>query len=489
MQVKHIIIATLAMFASLAAAQTENSDGFAWRTEMTAIISTDDTPFWMASNRYGLAPLDAPGGYASAGALYRGSFLSGWRWEAGLDLAVAAPRYRNAFVRQAYGELGYRSLKLIVGSKEQYTSLWDRELSSGDMVRSANARPMPEVMLSIPDYSPFWLAGRWVQLRGSFSVGRSFDTDYLRHFTQERQTYVRDVLWHYKSLHFRLKDSEGGFPLSLEFGLQHGAQWGGVSTDPKIGAQPRSIGDFLRVAAGMAGDDNATLSDQINVLGNQYGSYDFRLSYNASCGLGIGAYHQRYFEDKSGTEFLNGMDGLWGLQLDLPPSLRWIRKIVFEILETRNQTGPFHFIEFDHEKHPGRGGGADNYYNNGEYVTGLSYFNRSIGSPLLTSPEYNADGKLGFPDTRTHHLHFGIAGQLLPELTFRALFTVMKTWGTHYRPYLNTKKGMSGMGELSYSPAFLPGWTLTGTIAADRGDYLRKKGIGASIGIARNLAK
>ena len=489
MQCKYIIIAAAIFLATAGMAQTDNRDGFSWRTEMVGTVSTNNTPFWIVNNRYGMVPLDAPGGYASAGAFYRGSSQGGWRWGAGLDVAVAAPRYRNAFIRQAYGELGYRSLKLIIGSKEQYTSLWDRELSSGDMVRSANARPVPEVMISIPDYSPVWFAEDWLQVRGSFSVGKSFDTDYLKYFTKEKQTYVTDVLWHYKSFHFRFKDSWNGFPLSFELGLQHGAQWGGVSTNPKVGVQPRSMGDFLRVVMGMAGDDNATQSDQINVLGNQYGAYDLRLSYNAAGNWGVAAYHQRYFEDKSGTEFLNGMDGLWGLQLDLPPSLRWVRKIVVEILETRHQTGPFHFIEFDHEKHPGVGGGADNYYNNGEYVTGLSYFNRSMGSPLIISPEYNADGKLGFPDNRTHHFHFGIAGQFLPELGYRVLFTVMETWGIHYRPYLNTRKGMSGMGELSYSPAFLSGWTFTGTIAADRGDYLSKKGIGASIGISRNLAK
>jgi hypothetical protein len=220
------------------------------------------------------------------------------------------------------------------------------------------------------------------------------------------------------------------------------------------------------------------------VLGNQYGSYDLRLNYTWE-GWGAHAYHQRYFEDKSGMEFVNGYDGLWGLQLDLPPALPWLQKVVFEILETRNQSGPFHFIEFDHEAHPGVGGGSDNYYNNGEYTTGLSYFNRGLGSPLLPSPEYNLDGSLGFRNTRVHSLHFGLSGSLSKQVGYRLLFTSMETWGSHSRPYLDKKTGMSGLCEVAYQPACLKGWTFTGMLAADRGDFLNKKGIGGGIIISK----
>ena len=75
-------------------------------------------------------------------------------------------------------------------------------------------------------------------------------------------------------------------------------------------------------------------------------------------------------------------------------------------------SGPLHFIEFDHDKYPGYGGGADNYYNNGEYTTGASYFNRSLGSPFLISPEYNKNGLLGFRHNRVRAWHLGISGQV-----------------------------------------------------------------------------
>ena len=53
--------------------------------------------------------------------------------------------------------------------------------------------------------------------------------------------------------------------------------------------------------------------------------------------------------------FGNGTDGLWGVQLDLP-CFPWLRKVVTEYLITRNQSGPFHFIIFDHDKYQGPGG-------------------------------------------------------------------------------------------------------------------------------------
>ena len=49
--------------------------------------------------------------------------------------------------------------------------------------------------------------------------------------------------------------------------------------------------------------------------------------------------------------FVNNTDGLWGGQLDLP-KFPWLRKVVVEYLVTRDQSGQFHFIDFDHDLIP-----------------------------------------------------------------------------------------------------------------------------------------
>ena len=472
MKIKHLTSIVFALFPTVTGfAQPGNEPGqLLYKTEMFASAASGRyTPFWLVSNRYGMVPLPAGNGYLSTGMMYGRLLDKGFRWEAGVDLAIAAPRYRNVFVRQLYAELGYRSFLLTVGSKEQAGFLWDRELSSGDMVLSANARPIPEAKISIPAYTFVPGSREWLSIKGDFTAGRSFDRACLASFANSQQVYIQDVLWHHKAVYFRTEAPGNRFPLALELGLQHGAQWGGVSTDPSKGRQPDSPADFLRVIAGMAGGEDASETDKANVLGNQYGSYDIRLTYKRAHWM-LRAYHQRYFEDKSGTIFGNGMDGLWGVQLDLT-NIPWLQKLLVECLDTRHQSGPFHFLAFDHDKYPGIGGGADRYYNNEEYTTGLSYFNRSTGTPLLPSPEYNTDGAVGFTNIRVYALHLGLSGELSPRIAYRLLFTSMDSWGRPYRPFLNNKKGTSGLLEITYLPPRLPGWTFTGSIASDTGTF------------------
>ena len=461
----------------------EEQEATSYRAELFgSAASGDNTPFWMVSNRRGIVPLDANNGYLRAGAFHEQSFGRDFRWSAGLDIVATAPRYHNVFIQQAYAEIGYRCLLLSVGSKERYTSLWDRQLSSGDLVYSTNARPIPEVNLSIPEFTPVPGTRGWMQVKGDFAVGRSFDKGYLEHATNERQTYVDNVLWHHKSLYVKIQDTKGGFPLSGVIGVQHWAQWGGTSSNPRIGKQPQSIKDLLRVICGSEGGGDATSSDQINVLGNHYGSYDFKLTYSRP-EWQLSAYYQHFFDDKSGMIFVNGTDGLWGAQLDLPRS-RWLSKVVVEYLVTRDQSGPFHFIDFDHEAHPGVGGGNDDYYNNSEYTTGASYFNRSIGSPLITSPEYNGDGSVGFKNTRVRDWHLAAEGELSPRVSYRLLVSGMNNWGRHMMPFLKRKRSASGLVDITYRHPRLQGWTFTGSLAADTGSMY-----GDNIGFSLKVAK
>lgn len=480
----HLIIISFAVFGFSAAAsaqQEAEEDATIYTAEAFGSAATGtNTPFWMASNRYGVVPLDAGNGFLRAAAFHNQHFGAGMSWGAGLDAVVTAPRQKNVFIQQLYAELGYKCLLLTAGSKQRYISLWDRTLSSGDMVESANARPIPEVNLSVPLFTPIpWTKG-WAQFKGDFAVGKSMDKGYLESFANPERYYIKDVLWHHKSFFVQIKDSRGEFPFAFALGVRDVAQWGGTSTNPKIGEQPHSFKDFIRVVMGKSGGSDATESDQINVLGSHYGSYDFKLSYTPD-NWAAHAYYQHYYNDKSGMVFDNGTDGLWGLQLDLP-ALPWLRKVVAEYLVTMNQSGPLHYLWFDHETHPGRGGGNDDYYNNGEYLTGLSYFNRGLGSPLIPAPEYNADGYLGFLNNRVRSWHFGAEGALSQQVSYRVLFTAMNGWGLSLRPFLEKKTGTSCLVDIAYTHPRLAGWVFTGSVAADTGTMIgRSAGFGLSV--------
>lgn len=437
------------------------------------------------SNRQGTVPADANNGFLRAAAFHQQDIGHGFSWGGGLDGIVTTSRYRNLYIQQLYAELHYKCLSLHVGSKEVDSAFGlDSRLSTGDVIRSNNARPIPGIELSVPQYATIPKSKGWLQAKGNISVGRSFDNAYLSQWTNGQQVYVKHVLWHHKSFHFRVKDTKGSFPLSAEIGIQHIAQWGGTSTDPKIGEQPHSFKDFIRIFCGQKGGDNATLSDQINVLGSHHIAYDFRLSYTFK-DWEIQGYHQHLCYDKSGLELYNGTDGLWGIQLSFPRHFPWIDRVVVEHFTTMNGSGPFHYIWFDHDKHPGRGGGGDNYYNNEEYVSGNTYFNQSIGSPLLPSPIYNTDGKLGFKSNRVRDWHVGISGRLSTHIAYRLLTTVMNSYGTPFEPYLHERKGVSMLAEVTYTHPRLSGWEFTGSAATDTGDVFNDKSTGFSLQVSK----
>lgn len=470
---------------SFSNAQENYSDNSTYyKAELFGSAATGDyTPFWITSNQYGVVPLSSNNGYGRVGVFHNQSFGKGFRWSAGLDVLATAPRHKNFHIQQIYASLGYKCLEMTLGSKEQYESLLDRLMSSGDIMQSANARPMPEFHLAVPEFTVIPLTKGWLQFKANFSVGRTFDDGYLAEFTQGKQTYVDNVLWHKKALYIQLKDTRNGFPLSAYIGVQHVAQWGGTSTDPKIGEQPHSFNDFIRVFFGSEGGSDATQSDQINVLGSHHIGYNFALAYEAK-NWTLKGYHQHISYDKSGMEFYNGFDGLWGLQLDLNKN-KWLNKVIFEYFTTMNQSGPFHYIIFDHDKHPGRGGGGDDYYNNGEYVGGMSYFNRGTGSPLIPSPEYNIDGKLGFRSNRVKDWHIGFAGDISNNVSYRIFCTIMQSYGTAYQPFLKRKDGVSLLADITYTHPKLEGWKFGGSIGADTGDVFGNSSTGFSIKVSK----
>ncbi|MCD8264641.1 MAG: capsule assembly Wzi family protein [Tannerellaceae bacterium] len=454
-----------------------------YNAEIFGSAATGDyTPFWMINNRYGIIPQEAGNGYLNLGVYHNQIINKDFRWAAGINVIGAVPRDRNIYIQQLFAEIGYKSMLLTIGSKEQYHSLWNKRLSSGDMVQSINSRPIPEINLSMPEFTIIPLTKGWLQVKGNFAVGRSFDNNYLKKAGPENQYYVEDVLWHHKSIFLKIEDSKNNFPFYLTLGMRHIAQWGGISTNPAIGKQPHSLKDFARIIVAKSGGVGAIASDSINALGNHGGSYDFRLSYKHTLG-NIHTYYQHYFSDKSGMEFQNGTDGLWGIEVDLHYT-KWIKNIVIEYFKTTDQSGPFHYIWFDHDTWSGRGGGADNYYNNGEYPTGFSYFNRNIGSPLIPGPEYNEDGSFGFKNNRISTWHFSFEGEISPNVSYRLLFTNMKGWGTHYRPFLKTTHGTSTLLDILYKHPNLKEWLFTASAGLDTGTIVGES-FGFSLGIRK----
>ena len=481
---KNLLIGILSsVFMLVAHAQEAGNHLSYYAGTFGSVSSGSQTPFWMVGNQYGVIPLDANNGFLRTKMGYHHFFNSEWSWVTKVDLVAAAPRYRNLYIQQLYTELSYKNIRLSIGSHESgkyLQTVTDPFLSSGDLGLATNARPIPEINLYAPDFIAIPWTGGWLQGKANFAAGRSFDTDYLDSFTSGNQYYIQNLLWHHKSLYLRLKDAKNDFPFSFIIGIRHAVQWGGKATDPDLkGQQSHAFKDFLRVVFGQSGGKTASSTDQTNALGAHQGTYDFRLGYEKK-DWAIYGYYQHIFSDASSMEFNNALDGLKGIQADLH-KFPWLRKIVFEHLNTLNQSGPFHFIWFDDDNYPGYGGGADNYYNNGEYTTGFSYFNRSLGTPFLLSPEYNRDGKLGFKHTRVQAWYLGAEGDISPNLTWRIRLSAMESFGTPYAPPLKKLTATSFITDFSYCRN---DWTFTSSIAADHGPLLGNRW-GFSISVAK----
>ncbi|MDR3340974.1 MAG: capsule assembly Wzi family protein [Candidatus Symbiothrix sp.] len=441
----------------------------------------DYTPFWIAGNTNGIVPLKPNNAYLRGNLAWDHSFGKDITLKAGIDGITAANHTSSAWLHQLFADVSFRKIHLTLGMREPNRSPLEKSLSQGDLLYSGNARPIPEININIPEFTTIPFTKGLLQFKADFAVGKSLDNKYILRAKQENGSYVKNVLWHHKSLYFKLEDSNKKIPMSFTFGLEHGTQWGGWTSTQDFGNQPDSFKDFIRVVLGEEGGENANVGDQINVLGNHAGTIYVGWAYQTG-DFQTTLYKQHYFEDKSGVEYANWRDGVWGGSISFF-KLACVQKVLVEFLQTTNQSGPMHFLDYDPSLNV-RGGGSDSYYNNFCYVTGWSYFGRGLGNPLLTSPEYNTDGSLAFKNNRVKSIHLGLEGKIIPSLSYRTLFTGMQSWGTMGNPFLERKDNFSALIACLYEPKHFSGWKIGIQFALDKG-----KIYGDNIGASLTLSK
>lgn len=448
-------------------------------------------PYYMSANRYGTVTqsgnallrvaasrqidrsarfsygfgADFIGGYGSP-ADYLG-------YQAGMEEAGLDPWSRNpeqpaaAWVQQLYGEVKYRSLFLSVGMKQRGSALLDNSLSSGDMTHSANARPIPEARAGFLDFTDIpWING-WVQLQGELSYGKMMDGKY----NENRYNYYNyhintGAIYTYKRLYFRTKPS---MPFSVTLGMQSAGFFGGTTSFYEGGNQVKSY----RLSRGLKMFLKMLVPTDGGVeyyAGSSLGSWDIVLRYRLANGATIRGYHQKPFENGSGIGFMNGFDGLWGLEYKAPAP-GWISGAVIEYIDLTNQSGPNHWDpeDFPGSTMAGESTGADDYYNNFEYNSFANY-GMSLGTPFIPSPVYNTNGCLQFLDNRVRGFHIGVEGEAPGgQWAYRALGGYRKGWGTPYMPLLEPESATSVMVEGKYRPTAVKGLEVCLQLAGDKG--------------------
>lgn len=274
------------------------------------------------------------------------------------------------------------------------------DLSCGNLIFSNNAHPIPRISIGIDQWTAFPGLFGYVEVKGGLTHG----------WLDDHSPVVSKPLLHYKYIGGRVG---GKLPVNLSYEFHHVAQWGGYSTVyGDLGNDFAAWKNAFLVRSG-----GTMPNDQINAQGNHIGYQQLALDVKGN-GWIIHTYWQHLNEDGP-IHFMgydcNVTDGLWGINVTqhLWP---FISGVTYEFLNTTDQSGPFH------DKDGCVYGGGDNYYSNGIYTQGWTYFGRIIGNPLLSNG-----------NTRVMAHHAGVKGDVY-GFRYRLLFTYADNYGTYSRP-------------------------------------------------------
>lgn len=449
----------------------------------TLAQDSSQMPFWAYTGQYGLVPHEsAVIGRAGARTEFDESRTFQWKWGVSLqeslsrvadDKDPASMTLGSSFIPdEAYASLRLKPFSLDLGIKHREmdflssdAALGSLSVTGGHLVESGNTRSMPGWRINLEPLTVPRTKDR-IQIYGTFG-------DY---FTLDKR-YVRDALVHRMTAGIRAGITDR---LDFDFVVDHYALWGGVHPVSGTEGAKVTLGNYLRVIFAAHAGGDGTISDQINVIGDHGGAELFKLTYKADDWT-LTAQHDIPYSDGSGMMFQNFPDGVNTLALSLKDRDAWITDVLFEHQYTMWQSGAFHDVEDTpenrkkyHYKSVRDGrliiGGRDNYFNNGFYRSGWTYFGQTIGNPLFT-PVKNG---YGIENNRVKACHFGLSGKLFHKSPYKLMVTWSQNFGRYAAPYMQVRNQLSA-GLSGLCPVYegkMGNISLSYGIFADRGDHL-----------------
>ncbi len=358
-------------------------------------------PFWLQSNCNGDISSSPFSGNLSAGIYKEAQNDARWfdydfavQLTGRLQSRIAGStfdtqqRLGTGYFNLAYAHVRLYIFDLTVGIKPMIYETQDTALTMGSLIFSGNSQPLPRVTIGIDRYVPFPGCYGYLEIKGGLTHAWMADNIYMRH------SYL-----HHKWAAVRLG---GRLPVNISYEFHHAAQWGGIS--PLYGNIGSDWQSFMNVMLARPGGNMR--NDLQNAQGNHVGSQQLMLTGKGN-GWEVNLYWQNFFEDNFALigNGQNLSDGLWGISMK---QNRWpfIQGVTYEIMNTTDQSGPWH----------DRDGlcyaGNDQYYQNSVFKNGWNYFYRSMGTPFITSPLYNADGTVHTLNSRVRVHHLGVRGDI-----------------------------------------------------------------------------
>ena len=400
-----------------------------WYASMRMTGGTGEyLPFWARTGEDGILPVRSSG-LLTIGADISYQSSKGFFFDTGANLvgayamkSILNPDPVYGLVDRAYVSAGWKMLRIDLGMVPHQKELGDMSITGGNMMWSGNARNLPGINLKSDWIYPL----KWFAFRGN-----------IAHYKMIDRRSVSGTLLHDKSLDVRF-DFSRNFAVSA--GLEHIAQWGGSSAI--YGPQPSSFSDYMRVFFAQGGGDDATESDQVNVLGNHLGREYVRVEWTADR-FGLVFQYDKPFEDGSGVRMMNVPDGVWTLKAEIKNRKAFVTDVVYEFVNTTWQSGPLHDRPATEEEMKGQDPsdhfygrvslkGRDNYFNNSMYRSGWTYHGRVIGLPLMGGLVYDDEGIVNdilCNRIRGHHL--GIGGNLYDGCPYVFKSTYSRNYGKY----------------------------------------------------------
>ena len=322
---------------------------------------------------------------------------------AGSQAGSLNPQFEGTgYFQELYAHVRLYILDITAGIHPVYYGAGDPELSSGSLLFSNNAHPVPRISIGFEQWTPFPGLFGYLEIKGGLTHG----------WLADNNEFVRSVLLHHKFIGGRIG---GKLPVNISYEFHHAAQWGGWSNElGDLGNDWNAFKAAFFVRSGGSSDN-----EQINAQGNHIVFQQLALDVKGK-GWKVSAYWQAMNEDgpvRAIWRAMNVTDGLWGI---CATQDRWsfIQGVTYEFLNTTDQSGPYH------DRDGCVYGGADDYYFNGVYGQGWTYFGRIIGSPLLQ-----------INNSRVMAHHVGVRGDIY-GFRYRAMVTHADNYGTYRFPII-----------------------------------------------------
>ena len=319
------------------------------------------------------------------------------------------PVYRgkqgSVIIRQCYAHVRLYIIDFSAGVMPVSDHM-DTPLGTGSLLLSHNAPSMPTLHIGIDRWTPIPGLFGYLEIKGG-----------LTHAWLTDNIAVHNSMLHYKYAGAQLG---GRLPVNISYEFHHAAQWGGYD------AAGNDLGNDLHSFKNvfLAHSGGHSYNESFNAQGNHLGSQQLALTLQGK-GWHIKGYWQNLLEDN--FNFIgrgqNLSDGRWGISMEQE---RWpfIQCVNMEYINTTDQSGPMH--DQDGIIYAGR----DDYYRNGVYGQGWSYYGYSIGTPLITSPLYSAGTDTQTLNNRVQAWHIGVGGDIYG---FR--YALMATYARNYGRY------------------------------------------------------